>query len=54
MADILLGNVKGPPGEDGPIGPTGPTGPVGPEGPPGADAPVDYAYSDAEIDTVVF
>ena len=29
-------------------------GEPGPAGPPGADAPIDYAYSDAEIDTLIF
>lgn len=32
MANILLGNVKGPKGDTGPAGPTGATGPAGPAG----------------------
>lgn len=35
-------------------GKEGDPGPPGQPGPAGADAPTDYAYSDAEIDTLNF
>lgn len=43
MADVInLGKVKGEDGDPGP------------QGPPGADAPEDYAYSDAEVNSIDF
>ena len=37
MARILIGNIKGPQGEQGPQGLKGDTGAQGPKGDPGAD-----------------
>ena len=48
MARILIGNIKGPQGNDGAPGTVGPEGPPGPQGPPGeVDANTKITFEEA-------
>ena len=48
MARILIGNIKGPQGNDGAAGAVGPEGPPGPQGQPGeVDANTKITFEEA-------